>query len=95
MGNPGRAGYGVVLTYNGKEGVLSGGYRRTTNSRMEITAVIEGLKALREKCNLTIYTGTKQLADTLNSDWAKNRKDINWRKKGKTFPQEIVLLNSY
>jgi ribonuclease HI len=92
IGNPGRAGYGILLKYKEHKQPISGGYKKTTNSRIEIFAVIEGLKALKERCHLTIYTGTKQLADTLNSDWAKNRKDIHWIKKGRKFPQDVVLL---
>ncbi|MBR3738393.1 MAG: ribonuclease HI, partial [Eubacterium sp.] len=55
-GNPGKGGWGAVLVYNGKEKELSGFNAQTTNNRMELTAVIEALKALKEPCSVTLTT---------------------------------------
>ncbi len=77
-GNPGPGGYGVVLLY-GKEGKeLSGGYRLTTNNRMEILAAIIGLEALKAKCRVTIYTDSRLLCDSINKGWAVRWKERGW-----------------
>ena len=55
-GNPGAGGWGVILRYGEIEKELSGGEENTTNNRMELTAVIEALKALKKECDITIYT---------------------------------------
>ena len=77
LGNPGRGGYGVVLCYNGNQKQLSGGYRLTTNNRMEIMAAIVGLDALKSSCTVTLYTDSKYLADAITKGWARR-----WRAKG-------------
>ena len=82
-GNPGPGGWGTILDYKGKQKELSGGERQTTNNRMELTAVIEGLKALREKCIVTVITDSKYVSDGINLGWAKSWKANNWRKKDK------------
>ena len=76
-GNPGPGGYGVVLRYNGAEKELSGGEAMTTNNRMELTAAIEGLKALKERCSVTLYSDSKYLVDAINCGWA-----LKWRENG-------------
>ena len=60
-GNPGPGGWGAILKYNGREKELSGGEENTTNNRMELTAVIEGLKALKEPCEVKIVTELKKV----------------------------------
>ena len=55
-GNPGAGGWGAVLIYNGYEKRISGAEKNTTNNRMEITAVINGLKCLKEPCEVEIYS---------------------------------------
>ena len=82
-GNPGPGGWGTILDYKGRQKELSGGERQTTNNRMELTAVIEGLKALREKCIVTVITDSKYVSDGINLGWAKSWKANNWRKKDK------------
>ena len=82
-GNPGKGGWGAVLVYNGTEKEISGAEYNTTNNRMELTAVIEGLKALREKCIVTVITDSKYVSDGINLGWAKSWKANNWRKKDK------------
>lgn len=76
-GNPGKGGYGTVLEYMGKEKELSAGYRLTTNNRMELMAAIEGLSALKEPCEVVLYSDSKYLVDAVNLGWA-----VNWRKNG-------------
>ncbi len=81
-GNPGPGGYGVILRYNGKEKELSGGERSTTNNRMELTAVIEGLAALKERCQATLYTDSKYVADAISKGWAKKWQKNGWKRGG-------------
>ena len=58
-GNPGKGGWGAVLVYGERKKEISGGNENTTNNRMELTAVIESLKALKEPCNVTVTTHSK------------------------------------
>ena len=76
-GNPGPGGWGAILEYNGHEKELSGGEIKTTNNRMELTAVIEGLKALKESCTVELYSDSKYVIDALEKGWA-----VGWRKRG-------------
>lgn len=82
-GNPGPGGWGVVLRYNGHEKELSGGERDTTNNRMELTAAIEGLSALKEPCKVRLVTDSKYVADGITKGWAESWKNNNWRKADK------------
>lgn len=82
-GNPGPGGYGVILRYNGREKELSGGEKNTTNNRMELTAVIEGLKALKEPCKVVLTTDSKYVSDGVNNGWARSWKQNGWRKADK------------
>ncbi len=79
-GNPGPGGWACILKYNGHEKVLSGGEPDTTNNRMEIEAVLQGLMALKEDCNLIITTDSKYVIDTIEKGWAKNWKRHMWKK---------------
>jgi len=76
-GNPGPGGWAAILMYMGREKVLSGGEEETTNNRMELTAVIEGLKALKEPCTVQLYSDSKYVIDALSKGWARS-----WQKKG-------------
>lgn len=82
-GNPGPGGWGAVLVYNGIEKQLSGGEKNTTNNRMELTAVIEALKALKEPCNVTLTTDSKYVCDAINKEWVFGWQRNNWRKADK------------
>lgn len=82
-GNPGKGGWGAVLKYKNIEKELSGGEPETTNNRMELTAVIMGLKSLREPCNVELTTDSKYVADGLGKGWAQSWKANGWRKKDK------------
>ena len=76
-GNPGPGGWGAVLRYKTTEKELSGGESPTTNNRMELTAVIEGIKALKEPCHIILCTDSKYVADSLSKGWV-----LSWEKKG-------------
>lgn len=76
-GNPGRGGYGAVLKYRDFRKELSGGFRLTTNNRMEVFAVIAALEALREPCILMIRSDSRYLIDTMEKGWLER-----WRKNG-------------
>ncbi len=82
-GNPGAGGWGTILVYKGRERELSGGAPETTNNRMELTAVIEGLKALKESCKVTVVTDSQYVANGINLGWAESWKKNGWRKKDK------------
>lgn len=82
-GNPGNGGYGAVLEYNGKEKELSAGYKLTTNNRMELMAAIAGLSALKEPCNVNLYSDSKYLVDAVTLGWAEGWKKRGWRKADK------------
>lgn len=82
-GNPGPGGWGAILRFGTREKELSGGENQTTNNRMELTAVIEGLLALKEPCNVTLTTDSRYVADGLSKGWAANWKKNGWRKADK------------
>lgn len=79
-GNPGKGGWGAVLVYKKSEKELSGYEAETTNNRMELTAVIKGLEALKEPCEVVLTTDSKYVADGLGKGWAKSWKSKGWKK---------------
>ena len=82
-GNPGPGGWGAILRYNGVEKELSGSEKETTNNRMELTAVIQALKALKEPCEVTVYTDSKYVCDAIVKRWVYSWKSNGWRKADK------------
>ena len=82
-GNPGPGGWGAILRYGGAEKVLSGGEAQTTNNRMELTGVIEALRALREPCVVELYSDSKYVIDALSKGWAKSWRSRGWVKSDK------------
>lgn len=82
-GNPGAGGYGVVMLYKGARKELSQGYKTTTNNRMEVLAVIKGLEALKEPCEVTLYSDSKYVVDSITKGWVYNWKKKNWIKSDK------------
>ena len=76
-GNPGPGGWGAILSYNGTEKELSGGESDTTNNRMELTGVIRALQALKEPCQVELYSDSKYIIDAMNQGWA-----VRWKKNG-------------
>lgn len=101
-GNPGPGGWGTILIYNGHEKEMSGGEAQTTNNRMELTAVIKGLSALKEACEVTITTDSKYVCDAINQGWLTKWVSNNWRKADKKpvlnvdlWEELLTLLNKH
>lgn len=82
-GNPGPGGWGTILRFGSAEKELSGGQAETTNNRMELTAVIEGLSALKERCDVTLYTDSKYVSDAIEQGWAKKWRSNGWMRNKK------------
>ena len=82
-GNPGPGGWGAVLRYNGQEKELCGGAESTTNNRMELTAVLSGLKALKQPCTVELYTDSKYVADSIEKGWVFGWQQRGWVKADK------------
>ena len=82
-GNPGPGGGGAILRYRDTEKELSGGEAQTTNNRMELTAVIEALRLLREPCIVELYSDSKYVIDALSKGWARGWKARGWVKSDK------------
>ena len=82
-GNPGPGGWGVVMRYNGHEKELYGGERETTNNRMELTAAIRGLEALKRPCRVRLTTDSRYVQQGI-TEWLENWKRRNWKTAGRT-----------
>ena len=82
-GNPGPGGWGAILEWNGVEKELSGGEAQNTNNRMELTAVISALSALKEPCHVELYTDSKYVADAVMKRWVYAWKAKGWVKSDK------------
>ena len=83
-GNPGAGGWAAILEFEGKEKELCGGEKNTTNNRMELTAVIEGLKALKTECIVDLYSDSQYLVNAINKGWLEGWKKNGWRKADKS-----------
>ncbi len=79
-GNPGAGGWGAILRYGTYQKEFSGGEAHTTNNRMELTAVIEGLNHLKEPCQVTVTTDSKYITDSINRKWVFSWEKHNWVK---------------
>ena len=90
-GNPGAGGWGAVLRYGSVEKELSGGESNTTNNRMELTAVIESLKALKKSCEIIICTDSKYVMDGV-LEWMPNWKKNGWKTSNKKSPVKNLDL---
>lgn len=75
--NPGPGGWASILNYKGIEKVISGGNKETTNNVMELTAVIEGLKILKEPCEVTLYSDSNYVVKAIEENWL-----VTWKKNG-------------
>jgi len=84
--NPGPGGFGAVLMHSKKRKEISGGFRLTTNNRMELLAAISGLELLKESCAVTLYSDSKYLVEAMTLGWAKNWKQKGWWRKGERVP---------
>lgn len=99
LGNPGPGGWGAVLLYgDAARKELSGGYAQTTNNRMEMRALIEGLKALKHPCRVQVWTDSRYLHDGLTKGWLRKWQHNGWQTaakkpvKNKDLWQELATL---
>ena len=90
-GNPGPGGYGTVLIYKDKIKELSEGFSETTNNRMELLSVIVGLRCLKEKCHVDIYSDSKYVVEAINQGWLLSWQANNWRKSDKKEVKNVDL----
>lgn len=88
LGNPGPGGYAAILRYKQNERILSKGYYRTTNNRMELLAAIVALEAVKEKCYITLYSDSQYLKNGIMS-WI-----FNWKKNGWKTSQKKSVKNA-
>lgn len=95
--NPGPGGWGAILVYKGIEKELCGGEPNTTNNRMELTAVIKALQALKESCEITLTSDSKYVLDAITNGWAESWRAKGWKKadKSPTLNPDLweILLN--
>jgi ribonuclease HI len=89
LGNPGPGGYGAVLVHEGHRKEFSGGFRLTTNNRMEILAAVVALEALKQKCGVTLYSDSQYLVNAMQQGWA-----MRWRANGWRRNKTEMALNS-
>lgn len=90
-GNPGKGGWCAILNYNGIEKVISGGEAMTTNNRMELTAVIEGLSCLREPCEVDLYSDSAYTVNAIVEGWVYGWRKNGWRKNDKGEVKNVDL----
>lgn len=90
-GNPGPGGWGAILRYGEKEKEISGGEAETTNNRMEISAVMEALKCLKEPCEINLYSDSQYVCNAIKLGWAKKWKSNNWMRNKKDPAQNADL----
>lgn len=95
-GNPGPGGYGAVMLYGDKRKELSGGYRKTTNNRMELMGVIAALEALKKpSLNITIYTDSQYIVKAINEGWLNKWLATNFAKGKKNKDLWVRFYNLY
>ncbi len=80
LGNPGPGGYGAVLLYGSQRKELSGGFKLTTNNRMEITAALVALEALQEPCRVTLYSDSQYVVNAMSKGWAQRWQANGWKR---------------
>lgn len=91
LNNPGPGGYGVVIISGNDRKELTGGFRRTTNNRMELTACIEGLKSLEPSNPIILYTDSKYVVNGITKGWARRWRANGWLKSNKTSAENVDL----
>jgi len=91
IGNPGPGGYGIVLSYGEHRKELSGGYRLTTNNRMELIAAIRGLAALKEPCQVLLFSDSEYLVNAIEKGWARRWQANGWRRQNKKMAENRDL----
>ena len=90
-GNPGLGGYCAILIYKGVEKVVKGSEKDTTNNRMELLAVIKGLEALKEPCQVDLYSDSQYVVDAFNKGWIETWQQNNWRTSNKSDVKNVDL----
>ena len=90
-GNPGPGGYGAILIYKGVEKEIAGAELNTTNNKMEIMAVIKGLEMIKEPCNVTVYSDSAYVVNTIQMGWLDSWRKNNWKKADKSKVKNIEL----
>lgn len=99
-GNPGPGGWGAILMFQGKQKEISGGAKNTTNNIMEMTAVIEALKMLKEECIVKIYSDSAYVVNAFNENWIEGWIAKGWQNskkepiKNKELWQELISLTN-
>jgi ribonuclease HI len=83
LGNPGPGGFAAILLYDDQRREMSGGFRRTTNNRMEILAAIAALEALKQPCKVTLFSDSQYLVNAIQRGWAARWKSNGWRRNKK------------
>ena len=83
INNPGPGGFGAILLYGNHRKELSGGFRLTTNNRMEILAAIRGLEALKERCRVTVFSDSQYLVNAMEKGWALRWQSNGWQRNRK------------
>ena len=101
-GNPGKGGWGAILVYCGIEKELSGGEAETTNNRMELSAVIAALNALKEPCEVTLTTDSQYVVNAIEKGWLESWQSKGWRKSDRgavlnvdLWQKLVVLLDKH
>ena len=90
-GNPGPGGYGAVLIYGGVEKEIFGGEKSTTNNKMEMMAVIKGLEALKEPCEVEVYSDSAYIVNAIEQGWIDSWKKNGWKKADKKPVKNVDL----
>ena len=90
-GNPGKGGYCAILIYNGVEKIVCGSEDDTTNNRMELLAVIKGLEALKEPCEVNLYSDSQYFIDAFNQGWLANWQANGWKTASKKEVKNVDL----
>lgn len=90
-GNPGPGGYGAVMLFGEHRKELSQGYEKTTNNRMELLAAIVALEALKQRCDVTLYSDSKYVVDAVSKGWAKRWRSRGWKRTGNKRPENVDL----
>lgn len=83
LGNPGPGGWAAILRFGVAEKVLSGGYARTTNNRMEIMAALEALETLKESCKVILFSDSRYLCDAVGKRWIASWQKNGWKTAAK------------
>ena len=91
LGNPGPGGYGAILAFETDCIELSGGYRQTTNNRMEMMACIAALEELDNQCIVTVYSDSKYLVDSVSKGWVMAWRQNNWRRSNGSRAENVDL----